>query len=292
MSRLAKSTKTFTLNTGAKIPAVGLGTWRANKGAAYTSTKIALANGYTHIDTASAYANEKDVGKAIAELKIDRSKLFITTKFWNTQHKDIEKAINNSLKQAKLDYFDLYLVHWPVSIDPKTKEPYKDWNYIDTWLSLQKFVDSGKVKAIGVSNFTIKKLEKLFNHPEFKIAPAVNQVELHPLLKQDDLVKYAKEKGFLLQAFSPLGSQNSPILTNKTVKEIAAKNDVDVGQLLVSWAVQRGTVVLPKSLTESRIISNLNTFEIPEEDFKILNELEDKEGTLRINDPDFNDYNT
>ncbi|KAI5961490.1 GCY1 [Candida theae] len=291
-AQLKVNTIKFTLNTGAKIPAVGLGTWRASeKDAAYNSVLTALKNGYRHIDTAAIYGNEEEVGRGIAAAKIPREELFVTTKLWNKNHKDVEAALDESLKKLGLDYVDLYLIHWPVSTDPKTDKPYSDHDFVDTWKTLQKIYKKGKkVKAIGVSNFTVKKLEKLLNADGVDVVPAANQVEAHPLLTQPELYDYLKSKNIVLEAYSPLGSSESPLFKNKTITEIAEKNGVEPAQVLVSWAVQRNTVVLPKSVTDSRIISNIKTFTLSEEDFETLNKLSEKDGVVRTCDPGFNNF--
>lgn len=283
---LHKNTDTFTLNNGNKIPAVGLGTWQATeKDAARNATKVALENGYRHIDTAAIYGNEEEVGQGIKDSGVPRKEIFVTTKLWNSNHKKAAEALDTSLSKLGLDYVDLYLIHWPWSEDPETKAPYKDWDFVDTYKELQKFVKSGKVKAIGVSNFTLKRLQRLLADPEVTIKPAVNQIEAHPLLPQEELTEYLKKNDILIEAYSPLGSTNSPLFKNETIVAIAEKNKVEPAQVLVSWAVQRGTIVLPKSVTDSRIISNLETFKLSDEDFKTLNELSSKEGVVRTCDP-------
>ncbi|EDK47211.1 aldo/keto reductase [Acetobacter pasteurianus] len=291
-AQLTLNTSEIALNTGAKIPQVGLGTWQATEeDAAYKAVLAALNNGYKHIDTAAIYKNEEQVGKAIAEAKLPRQELFVTTKLWNADHKRVEEALDESLKKLGLDYVDLYLIHWPVSKNPETEEPYTDHDFVDTWKTLQKIYKEGKkVKAIGVSNFTVKKLEKLLNSEGVDVVPAVNQVEAHPLLTQPELVDYLKSKNIVLEAYSPLGSTDSPLFKNKTIVEIAEKNGVEPAQVLISWAVQRNTVVLPKSVTESRVISNIKTFTLSKEDFEALNNLSEKDGVVRTCNPKFNNF--
>ncbi|KAI5952721.1 GCY1 [Candida jiufengensis] len=293
-AKLEFNTTEFTLNNGHKIPAVALGTWRATeKDAAKNSVKTALTEGhYRHIDTAAIYGNEEEVGEGIKAANVDRKNIFVTTKLWNSEHKNVENALDESLKKLQLDYVDLYLIHWPVSTNPETKKPYDDHTFVDTWRSLQKIYKEGKkVKAIGVSNFTIKKLEKLLNSEGVDIVPAVNQVEAHPLLTQPELVDYLKSKNIYLEAYSPLGSSDSPLFKNPTIVEIAKKYQVEPAQVLISWAIQRKTVVLPKSVTESRVISNNKTFVLEDEDFEKLNKLSEKDGVVRTCDPDFNNFN-
>ncbi|EMG49110.1 NADP(+)-coupled glycerol dehydrogenase, putative (Aldo-keto reductase, putative), partial [Candida maltosa Xu316] len=274
-----------------KIPAVALGTWQSPPEDAYKATLTALKNGYRHIDTAAIYGNEEGVGKAISEAGIPREELFITTKLWNTEHKNIEPALDVSLKKLGLDYVDLYLIHWPVSTDAETKLPYADYDYVDTYRELQKvYKDTKKIRSIGVSNFTKKKLERLLSSKGIDVMPAANQIEAHPLLTQPELYDYLKEKGILLEAYSPLGSTDSPLFKNKVILEIAEKNGVEPAQVLISWAVQRKTVVLPKSVTESRIISNLETFTLSDDDFETLNKLSDSFGVVRTCNPGFNNF--
>lgn len=282
----------YTLNNGTVIPAIGLGTWQLdNRHEFYDSVKCALKNGYRHIDTAACYKNEEYIGKAIKDSGIPREEIFITTKIWNDRHKDVAKALDESLEKLGVEYVDLYLVHWPVSIDPKTGKPYDDWDYVDTYKALQKlYKESGKIKALGVSNFTKKKLERLLNDPEVDVVPVVNQIEAHPLLTQDELYKYLEEKNIKIAAYSPLGSAHSPLIKNETILEIANKNGVDAGQVLISWAVQRKTIVLPKSVKESRLISNLKTFILSDKDFETLNKLSEKYGVVRTCTMEYNNF--
>lgn len=281
----------FKLNTGAKIPAVGLGTWQSAPGDVYHATVAALKNGYRHIDTAAIYGNEEDVGRGIKDSGVPREEIFVTTKLWNTEHKNVEQALDISLKKLGLDYVDLYLIHWPVSTDKTTNAPFPDYDFVDAYKELQKiYKNTDKVKAIGVSNFTLKKLEKLLTSEGVDVIPAANQIEAHPLLTQPDLYNFLQEKGIILEAYSPLGSTGSPLFKYKAVQEIAEKNQVEPAQVLISWAVQRKTVVLPKSVTESRIISNLKTFVLSDEDFETLNKISLTEGEVRTCDPPFNSF--
>lgn len=277
------NTDVYTLNSGAIIPAVGFGTWQSEDNQAYEAVKVALANGYKHIDTAAIYKNEEQVGKAIKDSKISREELFITTKLWNTDHKRAAEALDESLKKLGLDYVDLYLIHWPLSTDPATGEPYSDWDYLDAYKELQKLQKSGKTKAIGVSNFTQKQVQRVLDDKDVTIVPAVNQIEAHPLLTQPELTEFLQKHNILVEAYSPLGSTNSPLFKNPVVVELAEKYEVEPAQVLISWALQRKTVVLPKSVTEKRIISNFKTFELAPEDFKKLSNLSEQYGVQRLN---------
>ncbi|KAI9269373.1 NADP-dependent oxidoreductase domain-containing protein [Sporodiniella umbellata] len=285
--------RTFQLNTGATMPALGLGTWQSKPNEVYNAVLVALKNGYKHIDAAFIYGNEKEVGQAIKDSKVPREELFITTKLWNNSHRPeaVEKALQVSLDNLQLEYIDLYLMHWPVAFKggeepaPKDKDGkilFDDVDYTETYTAMEKLVGP-KVRAIGVSNFTIAKLEKLAKTQ--KVVPAVNQVELHPFLPQDDLIKYCNEHNITVTAYSPLGSTDSPFLKDEKIAKIAEKYDTTPAQILISWAIQRGTVVIPKSVTESRIISNFKDVELKEEDFKALNGLVESQKTNRIVDP-------
>ncbi|SCU93277.1 LAMI_0E13806g1_1 [Lachancea mirantina] len=301
---LHKCTTVHKLNTGATIPAVGLGTWRSTEDEGYDSTLAALKAGYRHIDDAAIYLNEAAVGRAIRDSGVPRAEIFVTTKLWGTQHRNPQEALDESLKRLGLDYVDLYLMHWPVAFKtdhvkdgnyltiPKNEkgEPdtdVKDWSFIKSWELMQELPKSGKTKAIGVSNFSVKNLEDLLKASTTKIVPAVNQVETHPLLPQDELLAYGKEKGILLEAYSPFGSQGSPLLLEAVVKEIAEKNNVDPGQLLVSWGVQRGYVILPKSKNPSRIASNFHVIDLSDEDMKALHNISKEKGEKRFNTMEF-----
>lgn len=290
MASLQNNTQIVTLHDGNKIPAVGLGTWQATeKDAAYNATLWALKNGYRHIDTAFIYGNEEEVGRGVKDSGVPREEVYITTKLWNKDHHDPEAALNVSLKNLGVDYVDLYLIHWPVTFNAEGNVE-TDWTYIDTYKKFQKLIDTGKVKSLGVSNFSKEQLTKLLADPEVTYKPVVNQIEAHPLLPQEELTQYLKDNQIYVEAYSPLGSTNSPLFKNETIVSIAKKNNVEPAQVLISWAVQRGTIVLPKSVTESRIISNLKTFTLSDEDFATLNNLSKKEGVTRTCAPAWNKF--
>lgn len=276
----------ITLHNGVKIPLVGLGTWRSSPEDILPVIKTALENGYRHIDTAKAYGNETAIGKAIEQAGVPREEVFVTTKLWCEDYKRVPEALDESLEKLGLDYVDLYLMHWPVAIDLNW-EPLTDWTYLDTYKEFQKLVDTKKVRAIGVSNFTKSQIETLLNDPEVKVKPTVNQIEAHPLLTQPELTDYLKEKDIQVEAYSPLGSLGSPLFGNKDLERIASKYGVEPAQVLISWAVQRGTIVLPKSVTPSRIISNVKTVTLDKDDFEELNDFSKKYGITRTCSPPF-----
>lgn len=282
---LSKNTTTYTLNSGHKIPAVGLGTWQSEEGDARNAVKVALKNGYRHIDTAAIYGNEEEVGQGIKDSGVPRSDIFITTKLWNTDHDNVQGAIEASLKRLGVDYVDLYLIHWPIKFNKDDKPV--DSNVNETYKQLQKLVKLGQAKSIGVSNFTKEQLENLLSDPEVTITPAVVQVEGHPLLPQDDLLSFLKSRGIYGEYYSPLGSSGTPLFEVDAIKKISEKNKATPAQTIVSWAVQRGVIVLPKSVTDERIISNLDTYTLSDDDFAELNNLAKKEGVTRTNNPEW-----
>ncbi|KAJ9245773.1 hypothetical protein DTO169E5_492 [Paecilomyces variotii] len=278
----------FKLNSGHEIPAVGLGTWLSKPNEVEDAVEVALRAGYRHIDAAAVYQNEAEVGRGWKKSGVPREQIFITSKLWNSHHHPdhVEEGLNKTLKDLQTDYLDLYLIHWPIAfehsdetlfpIDPVTKRfRLADIPISDTWAALEKLVKAGKIRSIGISNFTIAETEKLLKTAT--IPPAVNQIEAHPYLQQPELLKWHKEKNILVVAYSPLGNNiyNLPrVVDDPAIQEIAKKLGKDPAQLLISWAIQRGTAVLPKSVTPARIQSNFQDFVIPDEDFEALNKLD------------------
>jgi diketogulonate reductase-like aldo/keto reductase len=257
---------TIKLNNNIKIPSLGFGVYLSKPGKdTFKAVTWALEAGYRHIDTARAYRNEGDVGKAIKESSIKREEIFLTTKLWNQDHgyENALRAFDASLDDLGFEYVDLYLIHWPV--EGKRRE---------SWKALEKIYEEGKAKAIGVSNYTIKHLKEMDQYAEIK--PAINQVEFHPFLFQEDLLEYCKIKNVQLEAYSPLARAER--LDDPNINDMARKYLKSAAQIMIRWSLQHNLVVIPKSVHKERIVENAKVFdfEISKDDMEKLNSLNEE----------------
>ncbi|MZE73900.1 aldo/keto reductase [Streptomyces sp. SID5789] len=238
------------LNNGVEMPQLGFGVWQVPDAEAETAVVQALEAGYRSIDTAAIYGNEEGTGRALAASGVAREDLFVTTKLWNSEqgYDSTLRAFDASLAKLGLEYLDLYLIHWPV--------PAKD-RYVDTYKAFEKLLADGRVRAIGVSNFLPEHLERLTS--ETSVVPAVNQIELHPHLQQHASREVHAEQGIATEAWSPLGSGKG-ILEIPAIVAIAQKHNRTPAQVVLRWHLQLGNVVIPKSVTPSRIKENIDVF--------------------------------
>ncbi|GAA5974343.1 hypothetical protein JCM11641_006749 [Rhodosporidiobolus odoratus] len=277
---------------GLKIPAVGLGTWKSQPGEVRDAVKVALDTGYKHIDCAWAYKNENEVGQGIKDAAVKREDLWITSKLWNAFHRpeDVAPALEETLDHLNVGYLDLYLMHWPVAFgrgQTKDGKPEIDGeltqDVLPTWRAMEELVESGKVKHIGISNFTVGRTRKLLE--QARIKPAVNQVELNLHCAQADLVKWHQDNGVLIESYSPLGSTGAPQMQDPVVLEIAEKHKVNPANVLICWQVARGVVVLPKSVSPERIRTNFEDVQLSVEDVDKLEKRAVELGMQRTVDP-------
>ncbi len=252
------------LNNGIEIPMLGLGVYLSEEGSqTVDAVAWALEAGYRHIDTASLYGNEKSVGLGMRESKIPREEIFLTTKLWNDdmrKGRELE-AFESSLERLQTGYVDLYLIHWPVE------------NFEKSWKVMEEIYASGRAKAIGVSNCKEHHLERLLSVAE--VVPAINQVEAHPLLNNNELAGYCRSKGIAMQAYRPLGGPKGNLMENETLNKLAKKYEKTLAQIIIRWNIQRDFVVIPKSVHRDRIISNMEVFdfELLPEDMEVINSM-------------------
>lgn len=260
----------FMLGNGCAIPCLGFGTWQTPNGkTAVTAVRTALEKGYRHIDTAAIYGNETGVGQGIAASGLKRDEIFVTSKLWNDSrgYESAFRAFEKTLADLRLDYLDLYLVHWPASASR-----FSDWENInlETWRALTELYKAGRIRAIGVSNFLPHHLEALM---QTAVPPMVNQIEYHPGYRQEETVQYCRQHGILVEAWGPLGT--GKMLSNPLLAAIAEKYGKSVAQLCIRWCLQNQTLPLPKSVTPSRIEENADIFNfaISPEDMDTINNM-------------------
>lgn len=264
---------TLLLADGSRLPAIGLGTWKAAPGEVGRAVRAALELGYRHIDCASIYGNEAEIGAALAEAiaagVVTRDALWITSKLWNDCHEpaQVRPALLRSLEQLGLEALDLYLIHWPVvhrhgvlmAEQASDQIPLEQLPLSETWAAMEQLVQEGLVRCIGVSNCSVPKLETLVQHS--RLRPVINQVERHPWLQQKALLAYCRQERIGLTAFAPLGSPaadgTAPLLIEPQVQAIAASHGVSPAQVLLAWGVATGTAVIPKSVRRERLAGNL-----------------------------------
>jgi diketogulonate reductase-like aldo/keto reductase len=276
------------LNNGSgAIPALGFGTLIPDPVATRTATKAALEAGFRLLDAAERYRNEKEVGEAMQEVfkagKIKREEVFIATKLWNNNHRPerVKPALEASLKRLQLDYIDLYLIHTPFAFQPGDEQDPRDANgnviydkgvtSLDTWRALEGLVDEGKCKAIGLSDVTLDQVKEIFEAGRIK--PAVVHVESHPYLPQSELLEYCKTNGIVLQAFAALGHGMEPkLLENPVITAIAKRVNQTPAQVLLAWAIQRGTALLTTATIPSRIKENFDVSTLPGEAMREISE--------------------
>ena len=283
MAALQQSLK---LNNGATIPVLGFGTWQSDPGVVGVALREAIKAGFRHIDCARVYRNEPELGEVFSELldsgAIKREDLFITSKLWNTDHRPehVEEACRKTLQDLKVGYLDLYLMHWPANFrHPEKFETVEDWfpknekggthqdpvPIAETWAAMEKLVDQGLVKSIGISNFNEERIRELFKTARIK--PVCNQIEVQPALPQEKLRAVNKEFEMVTQSYCPLGigfttgptQPEKTVMEDPQIQEIAKKANISPAQLLLRWNLQMGNVVLTKSVTPSRIVENANT---------------------------------
>jgi len=279
---MAPKAPTVKLNNGLEMPIFGLGTWKSKAGEVEQAVKDAIDIGYRHIDCAYVYGNEKEVGAALASKFADgtvkREEMWITSKLWNTFHRPdlVEKNLKLTLKDLGLKYLDLYLIHWPAAYKeeletfPKDEAGnilFSDVDYLDTWKAMEKLVNKGLIKAIGLSNFNKAQITRIIENAT--VQPSVLQIECHPYLNQSRLIEFAKSKGIAITAYSPLGSPDRPwakpgdpqLMDDPKLLELAKKYNKSPAQVLLRYQLDRGIITIPKSVTKSRIQQNFEVFD-------------------------------
>ncbi|KAJ1657202.1 hypothetical protein IWQ61_003353 [Dispira simplex] len=272
----------FILNTGVTMPAIGLGTWRASPGEMDQIIGEAWNAGYRHIDCSPLYGNEREIGTALKRTRVVRDQLWLTSKLWNTEHHPdhVGLACEKNLHDLQVDYLDLYLMHWSLAFEHGQDQIPRDVQgnvklanvpIIDTWRAMETLVDQGKVRQIGVSNFTVEQLEDLLAHARIK--PVVNQIECHPYLPQNQLVDFCRKQNILVMAYRPLGGRQKTERSNGVIpredpiiKQVGQRHGKTPAQVCLAWLLQRGISIIPKSASPTRLRENLIDFTLTEQD--------------------------
>ncbi|CAA16997.1 Glucose 1-dehydrogenase [Schizosaccharomyces pombe] len=281
----------FTLPNGDKIPSIGLGTWRSGKDETKNAVCAALKAGYRHIDTAHIYGNEKEIGEGIRESGVPRTDIWVTSKLWCNAHRAglVPLALEKTLQDLNLEYIDAYLIHWPFALlsgpeelprNEKGELIYEDVPIEETWQAMEELLETGKVRYIGISNFNNEYLDRVLKIA--KVKPTIHQMELHPYLPQTEYLEKHKKLQIHVSAYSPLANQNdaynsdiSKLIEHKTLVDIAnARGEgITPANIAISWAVKRGTSVLPKSVNESRIVSNFLYIPLTDKEMEAINNI-------------------
>ena len=278
------SVKAHRFANGDSMPLIGLGTWKSDPGQVYAAVREAIRIGYRHIDCAALYGNEAEIGQALRDAihdgDVTRKDLWITSKLWSNAHgrENVAPALQKTLTDLGLEYVDLYMVHWPIALRSTAVLPGSAADFLplseaplhETWAAMEAAVDAGLVRHLGISNFSAKKLRELLPHCRLK--PEVNQVELHPLLQQKELLAYCTAQGIHVTAYAPLGSGDRPafikapdapvLLDSPAIRSIAEAHERTSAQVLLAWHVQRGISAIPKSVTPARLRENLEADEL------------------------------
>lgn len=288
MAELKNINSPLRLNNGVTIPCVGYGTFRTPADVAEQAVADAIEVGYRLIDTAAVYGNEAAVGQGIRDSGIDRHRLFVTSKLWNTErgYESTKQALDETLKKMQLDYLDLYLIHWPAN-QKQFGDRASEIN-AETWRAMEEAYHEGKIRALGLSNFMPHHVIDLMKTAT--VAPAVDQIEVHPGWPHTQEIKYLQAHNILVEAWGPLGGQGAKVLTNPTMEKLAKKYGKTTAQISLRWILQQGVLPLPKSVHPKRMVENtqLFDFELSDEDMKTISELPNLGGQCK--DPDEVDY--